>query len=231
MSRVERRLLVVDDDATIRTFVGANLRARGYQVQTAPDGEVGLETAARTLPDLVILDLAMPRLDGLGFLGRFREWSAAPVLVLSALGEERRKVEALDAGADDYLTKPFGVEELLARVRVLLRRGTLPEVPNEPSIEAGDLRVDLAAHLVWRAGQEVPLTRTEFALLRELALNAGKVLPHRHLLQHVWGPEYGAETDYLRTFMAQLRKKLEIEPAHPRYLLTQPGVGYRLSLG
>ena len=225
------RVLVVDDDRTIRTFVSANLRARNYRVTTAADGEEALERAALDLPDLVVLDLVMPQLDGVGFLERFREWSSAPVLVLSALGEERRKVQALDAGADDYLTKPFGMDELLARVRAALRRAAgAPPAPSAPVIEVGDLRLDLAAQLVSRGGRDVSLTRTEYALLRELVTHAGKVLGHRHLLQHVWGPEYGGETEYLRTFMRQLRKKLEPDPAHPMYLLTQPGIGYRFHL-
>lgn len=225
------RVLVVDDDATIRTFVSAHLRARGYRPDVARDGQEALDKAALNPPDAVILDLVMPVLDGVGFLTRFREWSQAPVLVLSAQGEERQKVQALDAGADDYLTKPFGMEELLARLRAMLRRAaaTAPAA-TEPVIEAGDLRIELAAQVVTRGGAEVPLTRTEYALLRELARNLGKVLTHRQLLQRVWGPEYGDETEYLRTFVKQLRRKLEPDPAHPAYLLTQPGVGYRFRL-
>jgi two-component system, OmpR family, KDP operon response regulator KdpE len=231
-STAERRVLVADDDPTIRTFVAAHLRARGYRVDVARDGREALDKAALTPPDAVVLDLVMPEIDGAGFLGRFREWSAAPVLVLSALGEERRKVGALDAGADDYLTKPFSMEELLARLRTLLRRAHQApvHVPGTPAIVAGDLRIDLGAQIVTRAGQEVPLTRTEYALLRELATNADKILTHRHLLQRVWGSEYGEETEYLRTFVRQLRKKLEPDPARPVYLLTQPGVGYRFHL-
>ncbi|HVG97582.1 MAG TPA: response regulator transcription factor [Chloroflexota bacterium] len=231
-----RRILVVDDEPGILVYVGANLRAQGYEVATARNGQAALDAAALKPPDAVVLDLAMPGIDGYETLRRLREWTLAPVIVLSAHADEADKVRALDLGADDYLTKPFGVDELLARVRVALRRldayaaGAGGGVTG-PVVDAGGpaaLVIDLGRRLVLRDGEEVQLTRTEYELLAYLARNLGRVVGQRELLQRVWGPEYGSESDYLRTFVRQLRKKLEPDPANPVYLLTATGVGYRL---
>lgn len=225
-------LLLVDDDSQILAFVSKQLRNEGYHVELARNGEEALERAAEVLPDLIILDLRMPVMDGIEALKRLREWSAAPVIVLSARNEERLKVEALDLGADDYLTKPFSVVELLARVRATLRRTASSSrvKADTPVVSGHGLEIDLNAQQVRRGGEEVVLTRTEYALLHCLAANVGKVVGHRQLLQDVWGPEYGEETEYLRTFIKQLRRKIEIDPSRPRVIVTQPGMGYRLSL-
>ena len=228
----EFTLLLVDDDSQILTFVSRQLRNVGYRVELARNGEEALERAAETLPDLVILDLRMPVLDGIDTLKRLREWSSMPVIVLSARNEEKLKVEALDLGADDYLTKPFSVAELLARVRASLRRATHSSVSmtDVPVLTGDDIEINLNAQQVKRDGKEVVLTRTEYALLHCLAASAGKVVSHRQLLQDVWGAEYGEETEYLRTFIKQLRRKIESDPSRPRIIITQPGMGYRLVL-
>ena len=231
-----RRILVVDDEPGIVVYVGANLRAQGYEVATARSGQAALDAAALKPPDAVVLDLAMPGIDGYETLRRLREWTLAPVIVLSAHADEADKVRALDLGADDYLTKPFGVDELLARVRVALRRLDAYATvagggATGPVVDAGgpaSLVIDLGRRLVLRDGDEVQLTRTEYELLAYLARNLGRVVGQRELLQRVWGPEYGSESDYLRTFVRQLRKKLEPDPGNPVYLLTATGVGYRL---
>ncbi len=229
MSAAARPLvLVVDDDLQVLRLVGAHMRTQGYRVVTARDGVEALERASLEPPDLVVLDLVLPKLDGIQTMMRLREWCQAPVVVLSAYGDEQRKVQALDLGADDYVTKPFGIAELLARVRAVMRRAAAARRANATAvIEVGPIRLDMARRQVLVNGREVHLTRTEYDLLRHLATNAGKVLTHRELLQ-VWGPEYGEELEILRTFIKQLRKKLEPDPSHPRYLLTVPGVGYRL---
>lgn len=228
------KVLVVDDDPKIAMFVSANLKARGYEVLTAKDGAVALDQAALEQPQVILLDLALPQLDGFEVLSRLREWSDSQVIVLSAHGGDAEKVRALDLGADDYVTKPFSMEELLARVRLAFRRlqrfqttGATPLTDQTPLICCGELEIDLAARLVKQAGKEVSLTKTEYELLRLLATNRGRVLTHRELLQQVWGPEYGEETEYLRTFIRNLRRKLEKDPGHPAYLLTEAGVGYR----
>jgi two-component system KDP operon response regulator KdpE len=227
-----RRILVVDDEPGRLVSVGANLRQQGYEVMTARNGREALDVAALHPPDLVILDLAMPVLDGFEALRHLREWTQVPVVVLSAHADEAGKVRALDLGADDYLTKPFGVAELLARVRVALRRVDTYGAPSaEPVVDLGGparIKIDLASRIVTRNGEEVHLTRTEYELLAYLARNLGRVITQRELLQRVWGPEYGSESDYLRTFVRQLRKKLEPDPSSPQYLLTVSGVGYRL---
>jgi two-component system KDP operon response regulator KdpE len=226
-----RRLLVADDDHGIRVYVAANLRKQGYEVFTAADGQEALDVAALRAPDLVILDLAMPVLDGFAVLPRLRAWTQVPVIVLSAHADQADKVRALDLGADDYLTKPFGVEELLARVRVGLRRTAVPAAATAPTVSLGgetDPTVDLARRVVMVGGHEIHLTRTEYDLLAYLATNLDRVVTQRELLQHVWGPEYGSESEYLRTFVRQLRKKIEPVPGAPRYLHTISGVGYRL---
>jgi two-component system KDP operon response regulator KdpE len=232
------RILCVEDDPQMRNFLLAQLKARGFQVQAARDGAQAIDIAALFQPQLVLLDLALPSLDGLTFLRRLREWSNAPVIVLSAHDEEPIKIKALDLGADDYLTKPFSLNELLARVRVALRR-TEEAMRLRNSIGSGDgqrpfyrcggengLVVDFAHRQVRSGGHEVHLTPTEYDLLCELTRNAGKVLTHRELLQRVWGPDYSGENTYLRTFVRHLRRKLEPDPAQPRFLLNEPGVGY-----
>ncbi len=228
MTTRAKRILLAEDEAALRDFVSRNLRARGFEVYEASNGLEALATWERENPHLLILDIMMPRMDGLEVCRRVREQSAVPIIVLTALDAESDKVSALDLGADDYLTKPFGVEELLARVRAVLRRtqweGMLPASGIK---QFGDLAIDLAGHVVRLRGTEVRLSPTEFAVLKQLVANAGKVLTHRMLLQSIWGPEYGGEAEYLRVYINRLRQKLESDPASPRYLLTEPGVGYR----
>ncbi len=222
-------VLVVEDEPQLMRFLRATLPDHGYRMVEAATGTQALVEASTRGPDLVLLDLGLPDLDGVEVTRRLREWSAVPILVVSARGQERDKVEALDAGADDYLTKPFGTEELLARMRVALRHASRVKGEGGDSVfEAGELRVDLGARLVFLRGQEVRLTRTEYRLLAVLVQNAGRVVTHRQLLREVWGPGSASETHYLRVYMAQLRHKLEDDPAQPRYLLTETGVGYRL---
>jgi two-component system KDP operon response regulator KdpE len=226
------RILIIDDAAQIRRVLKAMLVGRGYEVWTAATGEEGLEEFRKALPDLVILDLALPGMSGVDVCRQLRRDSAVPVIVLSVRDAESEKVRALDAGADDYLTKPFGTEELLARIRSVLRRRH-PR-PEAETVRLGALTLDLNRRTLAgpdaAAGDEVKLTPKEFELLRFFLANAGSVLTHRRLLQAVWGPDYGEETEYLRVFVNQLRKKLEPDPAHPRLLLTEPWVGYRLQL-
>jgi two-component system KDP operon response regulator KdpE len=223
------KILVAEDEAALREFVSRNLRARGFAVVEASNGLEAVAVWEQEQPDLLILDLMMPRMDGLEVCRRVRARSTVPVIVLTALDGENDKVAALDLGADDYLTKPFGVEELLARVRAALRRShwVAPAPPSAHVRRFGALEVDLDGHVVRQAGAEVHLSPTEFALLEQLITNAGKVLTHRMLLQRVWGTEYGDEAEYLRVYMGRLRRKLEPDPANPRYLMTEPGVGYR----
>lgn len=222
------RVLIVDDERQILRALSAGLRANGYDVELASDGEQALTLAASNPPDIIVLDLEMPgpAPDGLDVIRQIREWSQLPIIVLSAHAEEREKVLALDAGADDYLTKPFGMEELLARIRATLRRTTLPQQA-EPVLDFGALRIDLAAHVVTAGGEEVHLTPTEYELLRVLATNAGKVMTHQMLLTLVWGPASEDSTNYLHVYINQLRRKVEPDPARPRYILTDPGIGYR----
>jgi two-component system, OmpR family, KDP operon response regulator KdpE len=219
------RILVVDDDRQLLRALRINLTARGYDVVLAPDGATALAAASRQTPELVVLDLGLPDMDGVEVVEGLRGWSTVPVIVLSARDQEASKVRALDAGADDYVTKPFGMDELLARVRAALRRGA--PAPQEPVVATEAFTVDLAARRVTRDGADVRLTPTEWHLLEVLVRNAGKLVAHRQLLQEVWGPKYESETNYLRVYMAQLRAKLEPDPARPRYLLTEPGMGYR----
>ncbi len=210
-------------------FLRAALTASDYRWIEAGTAQEGLAQAALRQPDLVILDLGLPDMDGLEVIRQLRGWSAVPIVILSARQQEGDKVLALDAGADDYLTKPFGVAELLARVRVALRHASRAATGGDsPLFEVGDLRVDLALRQVIVDGQEVHLTPIEFKLLVTLVQHAGKVLTHRQLLREVWGPGYAEESHYLRVYVAQLRRKLEVDPARPRYLITEPGVGYRL---
>ncbi|MBK6767841.1 MAG: response regulator [Ardenticatenales bacterium] len=222
-------VLVVDDEAPIRRFLRALLQADGYRVVEADTGAAALEAAARVLPAVVILDLGLPDIDGLDVVRRLREWSSTPIVVLSARGREADKVAALDLGADDYLTKPFGAEELRARLRVALRWVARAESDaGEPIVRSGDVTIDLAARRVRLAGRDVHLTPTEWNVLSTLARHGGKVVTHRQLLRDAWGEDYVGETHYVRLYMAQLRRKLEADPARPAHLLTEAGVGYRL---
>ena len=220
------RVLVVDDEQQILRALKTSLRGAGYDVETAETAEGALAAAALRPPEAVILDLVLPDGTGIEVARELRKWSAAPVIVLSAVGEEREKVAALDAGADDYVTKPVGIDELLARLRAVLRR-TAPEV--EPVIRVGDLEIDLAKRTVSVNGSRVHLTPHQFELLRVLALNKGKLLTHRVLLREVWGPGYGTESNLLHVNVSQLRRKIEPDRTHPRYLLTEAGAGYRLA--
>ena len=228
MTTRARRILIAEDEIALRDFVSRNLRARGFYVLEASNGLEALALWEQENPHLLILDIMMPRMDGLEVCRRVREHSAVPIIVLTALDAESDKVAALDLGADDYLTKPFGVEELLARVRAVLRR-TQWEKPqiSEDVKRFGDLEIDLAGHIVRVRDTEVRLSPTEFAVLAQLVTHSGKVLTHRMLLQSIWGAEYGGEAEYLRVYINRLRQKLEPDPANPRYLLTEPGVGYR----
>ena len=226
----EQTILLIEDEAPFRRFLRTTLASHGYHSLEAVSAREGLEQAATHHPDLVLLDLGLPDLDGLEVTRRLRAWTGTPIVVLSARGQERDKVAALDAGADDYLTKPFGVDELLARIRVALRHAErVRQLDAEPVVESGELQIDLARRHVSVAGQEVHLTPLQYQLLAVLARHAGKVVTHTQLLKEVWGPHYGQETHYLRVYMGQIRQKLEANPARPRYLLTEPGVGYRLN--
>ena len=221
-------VLIVEDEKQIRRFVRTSLEAQGHKVFEAQTAKEGLIEAGTRKPDLVVLDLGLPDMDGVEFLRDLRAWSAMPVIVLSARANEADKIAALDAGADDYLTKPFGVGELLARVRVALRRAATG-LEGDAVVEFGDVRVDLANRLVTRASAPVHLTALEYRLLAVLARNLGKVITHRQLLRDVWGPSHVEQSHYLRIYMGQLRHKLEDDPARPRHLLTETGVGYRLA--
>lgn len=220
------RVLVVDDERPIRRFLTTSLSAHGYAVFEAADGPEALAAVVDQRPDLVILDLGLPGMDGVEVTQRLREWTPLPIIILSVRDQEGDKIAALDAGADDYLTKPFGIGELLARLRVALRRAAVPG--GEPVFSAGELTVDLARRLVTVGGQEVQLTPTEFDLLRAFAAHAGKVLTHRHLLRQVWGLGYEDEAHMLRVNIHNLRRKIEPDPSRPTYIVTEPGVGYRL---
>jgi two-component system, OmpR family, KDP operon response regulator KdpE len=221
-------VLVVDDEPAILRVLRAGLKARGYDVRTAMTGQEAINAVATDAPDLVMLDLGLPDIDGVEVCRRIRGWSEVPILVLSAEGSDERKVLALDEGADDYVTKPFSMPELLARVRVALRhRTSVGDDDDLAVLDVGDLRVDVARHEVTVAGNDVDLTPKEFAFLALLARWPGRVMTHRMILQEVWGPEYGSETQYLRVYASQLRKKLGDDPGRPR-LITEPGVGYRL---
>lgn len=220
------RVLIVDDEHAIRRFLRASLSAHGYAVFEAVTGEEALNAMFTTRPDIVILDLGLPGMDGVEVTTRLREWSAIPVVILSVRNDEAEKIRALDAGADDYLTKPFGVGELLARLRVALRHRA-PETANA-TLTAGELAVDLSRRLVMLAGKAVQLTPTEYDLLRVLITHAGKVLTHRQLLVEVWGVEYESKPHLLRVNISNLRRKIESEPARPQFILNEPGVGYRM---
>ncbi len=220
------RILIIDDEPQIRRFLRTGLHGHGYQVLEAANGNGGLDQVASSKPDLVILDLGLPDLDGVEVIRNVRQWSQVPIIVLSVREREQDKIAALDAGADDYLTKPFGMGELLARLRVALRH-VLP-ASEEPVFQTGDLVVDLARRRVTVGDREVRLTPTEYSILKFLVGHAGKVVTHQQLLRGVWGPEYQNEAHYVRVYVGQMRHKIEADPARPRYILTEPGVGYRL---
>ena len=221
------RILVVDDEPQIRRALATNLRARGYTVDLADTGERALVLAADRHPDLVILDLGLPGIDGTEVVRGLRGWTSIPIIVLSVRDAETDKVEALDAGADDYVTKPFNMNELLARMRAALRRSHVPE-DEMPVVATADFSIDLADKRATRGGGDVALTPTEWALVEVLARNPGKLVTHRQLLHDVWGPAYDTETNYLRVHFANIRRKLEPDPSRPRYFVTEPGMGYRL---
>lgn len=221
------RILVVDDEPQILRALRINLSVRGYEVVTASTGAGALRAAAERPPDVVVLDLGLPDMDGTEVLAGLRGWCTAPVIVLSARTDSADKVEALDAGADDYVTKPFGMDEFLARVRAAARRGTSATDTSEPSVETASFTVDLAAKTVSRRGEQVHLTPTEWGMLEMLVRNRGKLVGQKELLREVWGPAYDTETHYLRVYLAQLRRKLEDDPANPKHLITEAGMGYR----
>ncbi len=220
------KVLLVDDDTTLRRTLGIGLRAEGHEVLMAADGRTALQALREDRPDLVVLDLGLPDLSGFEVLRLLRSWSTTPVVVLSARAESSEKVEALDLGADDYVTKPFGMEELLARIRAAARRAG----SDVPVLEAGDLVVDLPARRVTRSGAVVRLTPTEWSLLEMLVRTPGRLVSQQDLLHEVWGPTYGRETNYLRVYVGALRKKLEDDPSSPQHLITEPGMGYRFEI-
>lgn len=222
------KILVADDEPKIRMLVRANLEARGYEVSLAQDGVEAVEMAGLVSPDVIVLDVNMPRMDGIEACRRIREWGNMPIIILSVREDEGDKVRALDEGADDYMTKPFGIEELLARIRVALRHST-GVTSTAPSFEAGDLEIDFSSRIVKKRGEIVRLTKTEYELLAYLASNSGKVLTHKQILHSVWGPEYGEESEYVRVFMRQLRSKIEDDPSKPWFITTEPRVGYRFA--
>ncbi|MEV6759635.1 response regulator [Streptomyces sp. NPDC051105] len=223
------RVLVVDDEPQIVRALVINLKARKYEVDAAPDGRTALELAASRHPDVVVLDLGLPDMDGVEVIRGLRGWTRVPILVLSARHSSDEKVDALDAGADDYVTKPFGMDELLARLRAAVRRAEPVAGTGEDDVlvETEGFTVDLAAKKVNRAGRDVRLTPTEWHLLEVLVRNTGRLVSQKQLLQEVWGPSYGTEANYLRVYMAQLRRKLEADPSHPKHFITEPGMGYR----
>ncbi|PYS66551.1 MAG: DNA-binding response regulator [Acidobacteria bacterium] len=230
MAEGKQRILVVDDEPQLTRVLRRSLMAKGYDVRVAGDGEFALQTFHDWPPDLVITDLAMPNISGLELCRRLRATSEVPIIVLSVRGEEQTKVQALDAGADDYVTKPFGMDELSARIRAALRRQPATDSRSQ-MLEVGDFRIDLEAHTITQSGKEIHLTPKEFDLMVHLVRNAGKVLTHRALLGAVWGGDYTEQNEYLRVFIGQLRKKIEPDPSEPRYILTEPWIGYRFNPG
>ncbi|ORM08906.1 response regulator [Prescottella equi] len=224
------RVLVVDDEPQILRALRINLSVRGYEVTTASTGAAALRAAAERHPEVIVLDLGLPDMDGIEVLAGLRGWCTAPVIVLSARTDSSEKVEALDAGADDYVTKPFGMDEFLARLRAAVRRGAAAAETGEPVVVTDSFTVDLAAKKVTRDGAEVHLTPTEWGMLEMLVRNKGKLVGQKELLREVWGPAYATETHYLRVYLAQLRRKLEVDPSKPRHLLTETGMGYRFQV-
>jgi two-component system KDP operon response regulator KdpE len=221
------RVLVVDDEPQIRRALGVNLRARGYEVDRAATGEDGLQQAAARHPDVVLLDLGLPGIDGIEVVRGLRGWTQVPIIILSVRETEAEKVAALDAGADDFVTKPFGMDELLARLRAAVRRHQ--PTPETAIVETGDFTIDLVAKKAFVGGEDVHLTPTEWGLVELLVRNPGRLVTQRQVLQQVWGPQYERETNYLRVYMAQVRRKLEPLPSRPKYFITEPGMGYRFS--
>jgi two-component system, OmpR family, KDP operon response regulator KdpE len=221
------QILVIDDEPQILRALRTILTAKQFRVLTASRGEEGLTLAATQIPDLVIVDLSLPDMDGFEIVARLRDWTKVPIIVLSVRDSEHDKVAALDRGADDYLTKPFGIEELLARIRVALRHSAQSMGNTQSVIQAGSVVIDLARHIITRSGEEIKLTATEFKLLTYLAANANRVLTHQAILTHVWDSADADRVEYLRVYIGQLRKKLETDPEQPQYILTEPGVGYR----
>jgi two-component system KDP operon response regulator KdpE len=227
----EPLLLIIEDEPQMLRFLRASLKSHGYRLVECTTAQDGLAQAAARCPDVILLDLGLPDLDGIEVTRQLREWTQTPIIVLSARGQDDDKINALDAGADDYLTKPFSVGELLARIRVALRHNAqLGDGRAEPVFAFGDVQIDLAKRLVYVGGEEVHLTRTEYNLLAVLARHAGRVVTHRQLLKEVWGPSHVEHTQYLRVYTGQLRHKLEHDPARPKHLLNEPGVGYRLKI-
>ena len=220
-----QRILIIDDDTQIRRFLRVALTSHGYVVKDAMTGREGLEAVAMFSPDLVILDLGLPDLDGLDVLRQLREWTKVPIIILSVKEQESVKITALDVGADDYVTKPFGMGELLARVRAAMRHTV--GVEEQPIMQFEDVTVDLLHRRVTRDNHEIKLTLTEYEIVKNLAINAGKVVTHSYLLRTVWGPSYEKEVQYLRVYIGQIRRKLESDPSRPRHIITEPGVGYR----
>jgi len=224
----KRCILVVDDEVSILRYVGACLRKQGFEIITANNGEEALVKAEKENPALILLDIMMPKMDGFAVCSRLREWTQAPIIMLTARGDEQDKVKCLDLGADDYITKPFGADELLARVRAVLRRtNDAAKITTPSSFAIGEITIKFAQRQVTVSGKEVRLTPTEYKLLQELVLNAGKVLTHAHLLNRVWGSEYREEREYLHVFIRHLRHKIESDPTNPRFILTVPAVGYQ----
>jgi two-component system, OmpR family, KDP operon response regulator KdpE len=221
-------ILLIEDEPQMRRFLRVTLQSRGYDLIEASSGEEGIAQAATRKPDVILLDLGLPDLDGLEVLGRIREWSQTPVIILSAREQEQDKIRALDAGADDYLTKPFSAGELLARIRVALRHQVMQEGQTEPVFVQDTLRVDLAKRRVFLKESEIHLTPIEYRLLAYLIKNAGKVITHKQLLKEVWGPAYANQAHYVRVYMGMLRHKLEEDPSRPHFFINEPGVGYRL---
>jgi two-component system, OmpR family, KDP operon response regulator KdpE len=227
---IEKRplILVVDDEEAIRRFLHVTLTSQGYEIVEAASGQEAISSVSSQQPELIILDLALPDIDGVEVTRRLRQWTQIPIIILSVRGSEKDKIAALDAGAEDYLTKPFGAGELLARIRVAWRHQY--KLPNEPELVSGDLTIDLANRMVKFSGHEIQLTPTEYNILRVLGTHAGRVLTHRHLLQEVWGEQYRDELHMLHVNISNLRKKIELESARPRYIITESGVGYRLRM-
>src|SRR5659263_13780 len=221
------RLLIVEDEPALRHALTINLRARHYEVEAVGDGKSALRAAATRPPDLVIVDLGLPDMDGVDVIGGLRGWANMPIIVLSARDRQSQKVDALDAGADDYVTKPFGMDELLARIRAALRRAELTDPSLEPFVRTDSFALDLAAKRAWKGESEVKLTPTEWHLVEALTRRPGVMVPSAQLLADVWGPRYEKETSYLRVYFAQLRRKLEADPSSPRHFITEPGMGYR----
>lgn len=226
MSRTN--ILVVDDDEKIIKFLRYNLSREGWHILTARDGAEALEVVAGESPDLILLDIMLPRVDGFEVCRRLRQWTQVPIIGLSARGDTADKVKCLNLGADDYITKPFGIDELIARIKAVLRRNKMDDLaPASPSFQSGDLKIDFITRTVTVGGNEVKLTPTEYKLLQELVLGGGQALSHRHLLSKIWGPEYKTEREYLHVYIGHLRTKLEADPKNPRYIISVPGVGYQ----